>query len=133
VGKWRLISGKVLKSGEATEGSGSIRFEPDDKEGSRITCYLGNLPENGIKLRVRLDAKVYKSCKFCSFFTAGIDGKRQIIKPGMARYTDNGDWMTIVNDFTITPGMTRFLFHLWLFPGAKDPAFVDNLSIELLK
>jgi hypothetical protein len=133
IGKWRLVNGRISQSEEATDGSSSIRFETDDNEGSRIIWDFGDLFKEEVKLRVRCDVKEGKSCKFCLFFTAGINGKRQIIKPGMVRYTGKGDWMSIGNDFKITPGMKGIFFHLRLFPGARAPAFVDNLSIELLK
>ncbi|MGD2090153.1 MAG: hypothetical protein PVH61_28510 [Candidatus Aminicenantes bacterium] len=133
MGNWKLDSGRISRSSEATDGSSSIRFEPDGKKGSRIVRYFGNLFKDEEKLRVRLDVKADKTCKFGAFFTAGINGKRQVIKPGMVRYTGKGDWMTMGNDFTITPDMKGLLFHLRLFPGAREPAFVDNLSIIVIR
>ncbi|MGD2090156.1 MAG: glycosyltransferase family 39 protein [Candidatus Aminicenantes bacterium] len=133
MGNWKLDSGRILRSWEATDGSSSIRFEPDVKKGSRIVWYFGNLFKDKEKLRVCLDVKADKTCKFAAFFTAGINGKRQVIKSGKVRYTGKGEWMTIGNDFTITPDMKQLLFHLRLFPGARKPAFVDNLSIEILR
>ena len=72
MGEWRKISGGISRSGEATEGISSIRFEPDDKKGTRIIRVFGkslHLLEHGSKLRIRLDAKAGESDQFVLFFT----------------------------------------------------------------
>jgi len=137
MGEWKLKSGKVLKSGEATKGSFSIHFEPtasNDKKGTRMIWVFGkplHLLENGSKLRVRLDAKS-KSNKFLFCFTAKINGKWKNVDPGMIRYTGKDEWETLSGDFVITPDMEWLFFNLWLQAGAKKPAVVDNLSIIVM-
>lgn len=133
MGEWKLLSGRISRSFEATEGLNSIRFAPThkgDKKGTRIIwVFRKPLQKNVSKLRVRLDVKAGKSGKFVFFFTAGINVKKQTIKPGEVRYNGKGDWVTLSEDFAITTNMRTLIFHLWLQPGAREPAFVDNLSI----
>ncbi len=133
--EWKLISGKVSRSAEATKGSFSIRFEPtavNDKKGTRMVWVFGkplHLLEQGSKLRVRLDARSEEPGKLVFFFSAKINGKGKIVEPGIVRYTGKGEWVTLSGDFAITPDMEWLFFNLWLRAGAKEPAFVDNLSI----
>lgn len=133
MGGWKLLSGKISRSGETTEGSGSIRFEPDAKNGSRIIrVFRKPLYKNEAKLRVCLDVKAGAPGKFVFYFLANVNGKLQTIEPGVVRYRGKGDWVTLSEDFAITPDMKEIIFNLRLLPGAKKPAFVDNLSIEPL-
>jgi hypothetical protein len=135
MGEWKLINGRIFKSQEATDGINSLRFEPGQKEGSRIIRIFEeprHLLENGSKLRVRLDAKAGKSDRLIFFFTAKINGKWQKVESAAVRYPGKGEWVTLSGDLVITPGMKRLIFHLRLSAGAREPAFVDNLSIELL-
>jgi len=136
MGEWKTVSGKISISREATEGVSSIRLEPtnaDDKKGTRVTwIFRKPLYENGSKLRVRLDARAGESFKFVFLFTSK-NGKWKRIKPGTVSYPGKGEWINLTGDFAITPDMKMLAFHLWLLPGAVEPAFVDNLSIELLK
>jgi hypothetical protein len=133
MGKWKLVTGKISKSVEATEGSSSICFEPDAKNGSRIIrVFKKPLYKNGAKLRVCLDAKAGDPGKFIFYFSAYVKGKWKTIEPGVVRYRGNGDWVTLSEDFAISPDMKEFSFNLRLLPGAEKPAFVDNLHIEPL-
>jgi hypothetical protein len=91
--------------------------------------YTRPIWKNETKFKVRLDVKVGKLDKFVFFFTAEINGKRQAIKPGKVRPIGKGEWVTLSEDFIITTDMRNIIFHLWLRPGAREPAFVDNLSI----
>ena len=110
MGEWWQVNGNVLKSRQSTKGSDSIRFEPnnvENKKGTRIIHMLGKtsyLLKHGSK-----------------------------IKPGIITYTGKGEWITLSGHFAITAHMEVLAFHLLLQPGARKPAFVDNLSIELLK
>jgi hypothetical protein len=79
-----------------------------------------------------VDVKAGKSNSFVFFITAGIDGKRQRIKPGWLKYNGRGDWQTLSQDYVITKGMEKIIFHLWLRSGAEGPALVDNFSAEIL-
>ena len=55
MGEWKLVSGWISRAVQATEGSSSIRFEPDDKKESRIIRTFENLYKNEERLRVRMD------------------------------------------------------------------------------
>jgi hypothetical protein len=132
IGGWQLREGKISKSGEATHGLHSLRVEPAGKKGAGITWVFENpmhLLEAGSKLRVRLDAKANKSDKLIFFFTAKIKGKRKNVIPCAVRYTGKGEWMTLTKDFEIPTGLRRLAFHILLRSGARESAFVDNLSI----
>lgn len=134
MGRWKQMSGRISRSGEATSGSCSVCFKPGNKKGTQINWIFPRpvpLPflKHGGTLRAQLDAKAGKSHKFTFFFTAIINGKRQRIEPGLVRYKGNGDWITLTQDFAITTGMKNLMFCLRLQAGAREPAFVDNLSI----
>jgi hypothetical protein len=134
MGKWELLSGKVSRSAESTDGSSSIRLEPDDKKGSIIAWrFPKSFCENGPKLRVRMDVKTGEFGRLVFHFTGYINKKWEIIKPGFVRCHCKGKWITISQDFVLTPDIEVAVFNLRVLPGAKEPAYVDNLSIERLK
>lgn len=131
LGGWVKSRGKVSRSNEAGEGLSSLRFEPGQKEGSKLAWVFKKfLPKEEIKLKVRLDAKAGEPGKLLFFFVANISGKRQKIAPGEIHCPGGGEWTTMAEDFVITPGMRRIVFYILLQPQAREPAFIDNLSIE---
>jgi hypothetical protein len=138
LGRWKRISGRISRSDNVSEGQYSICFEPNraadkNKKGTRIVWVFNESPyKKGSTLRVSVDIKAGQSDKFVFFFTAGVNGKRQAIKPDSVGYTGKGGWQTLSQDYSITPGMSKLIFHLWLRSGAREPAFVDNVSIEFL-
>ncbi|MFW9879261.1 MAG: glycosyltransferase family 39 protein [Candidatus Thorarchaeota archaeon] len=133
MGEWRLKNGRVSRSYDATDGLSSMCFDPplaDNKKGVSIFwVFKKALYKDGSKLRVRLDAKAGKFDKFDFFLNATINEKRQAIKPGVVRYRGKGEWVTLSEDFEITPDMKSITFCLRLQAGARESAFVDNLSI----
>lgn len=138
MGEWKLVSGTISMSGDASDGKYSVCFEPkraDDKneKGTRIAWIFNEpLDKKSSTLKVSVDVKAGKSDTFAFFFTAGIDGKRQTIKPGLVKSKGSGDWRTMSENIAVTPDMEKLIFHLWLLPGAGEPAYVDNLSIEIV-
>lgn len=134
MGKWKILSGKVSMSAESTDGSNSMRLEPGDKKGTIITwTFPKSFCEDAPKLRVRLDAKAGKAGRLVFYFIGYINKKWEIIKPGFVRCHFNGKWATISQDFVLTPDIKVAVFNLRVLPGAKKPAYVDNLSIERIK
>jgi hypothetical protein len=132
LGEWELLSGRISRSSQSTDGSSSLRLEPFNKEASKLIWKFSEPSyKNGTKLRVRMDTKSDEPGKLIFFFAANIKGKWTSINPGVS-HPGKGEWVTMSEDFTITPGMKLLVFNLRLLPGAREPAFVDNLSIELL-
>jgi hypothetical protein len=130
MGKWKLVKGRISRSAQATEGSSSICFEPCEKTGtSLVWIFRKPLYENASTLRVCLDARAGESNKFVLFFTAKINERWKMIEPNIVSYTGKNEWVTFSENFAITPGMKMLCCHLRLLPGARRPAFVDNLSI----
>ncbi|MGD2090137.1 MAG: glycosyltransferase family 39 protein [Candidatus Aminicenantes bacterium] len=135
-GEWQHLNGVISRSGEAVHGSSSIRFQSYKEQASGIRWVFDKSQpwlEYGAKIRVRMDAKAGKSDSFIFYLVDKVKGKWQKVKPRIVRYTGNGDWMTLSRDFTLTPGTKLLFFTIQLQAGAREPAYADNLSIELLK
>jgi hypothetical protein len=129
-GNWKVLAGRIAESTENTEGSKSLRIEPNEKKGTRIIrVFPQAVYKNGLKLRLRLDAKSGEAGKLNFFFCSFVKVKWEPIEPVVC-YQGKGEWVTLSGDYILPPGTKRLIFVIRLLPGASKPAFVDNLSIE---
>lgn len=132
LGDWKRISGNVSKAGEATHGSHSMCLEPDGENVTRVTWRYENTPQipgTRLKLRVRLDMKAGKPGEFFFYFRALVGKNWQRLKPGIVKYTGNGEWVTFSGDIEPVNDMRSLILDMWLRKVANKPAFIDNISI----
>lgn len=141
---WKLSSGSITMSRKATHGENSLRIEPpprtDDDDTSRIQCsFKHGASVAGRVLHVAIDAKAPGASQL-GFTVYGIVGGEQRVlttdaqgKPGWVNHPGNDEWLTLSNDIVIPVGIRQNSLRLvvMLWTGAKEPAYVDNVSAML--